>query len=95
MLGSPIGKLPDRSAHSLCYESFVLEQFFDGYLFLEPLRDLEGCTVVDDFVNESNVAHALKNFPDPDWHGEVKTLEDLRRFIRQLSKDVSLEYRKL
>ena len=95
LLGSPIGKLPDRSAHSLCYESFVLEQFFDGYLFLEPLRDLEGCTVVDDFVNESNVAHALKNFPDPDWHREVKTLEDLRQFIRQLSKDVSLEYSRL
>jgi hypothetical protein len=95
LLNTPVGKIPDNSTNSMGYENFTLEQLFDGYIFLEPLSTLEGCTVIDDFVNERNCEYALKNFPDPDWHEKVKTLEDIKRFIKNNSDQVSKQFQKL
>ncbi len=93
--GTPIGKLPDNSINSVCYENFTLEQYFDGYIFLKPLRELEGCTVINDFVNEQNFEYAVKNFPDPDWHEKIATLDDLKRFIKSNSERISIQYQGL
>lgn len=95
LIDTPAGKLPDRSINSVCYENFTLEQLFDGYIFLEPLKNLEGCTVIDNFVNEENIGQALKNFPDPDWQERPKTLDDLKRIIKDRSDRVSLQNRDL
>lgn len=95
LISTPIGKLPDNSINSLCYDNFTLDQYFDGYIFLEPLNTLEGCTVIDDFVNERNLVHALNNFPDPDWHEKVKSLDDLKKFIKDNSEQISIQYNKL
>ncbi len=95
LINTPVGKLPDNSMNSMCYEKFTLEQYFDGYIFLEPLRELEGCTVIDDFVNERNFEYALKNFPDPDWHEKITTLDDLKRFIKSNSERISIQYQGL
>lgn len=95
LLHTPMGKLPDSSTNAMCYDNFTLEQFFDGYLFLEPLRDLEGCTVVEEFVNETNIGQALKNFPDPDWHPNVSNLQDVRKMIRRTSEEVAEQLRGL
>jgi hypothetical protein len=80
--GTPFGDLKDDSQHALCYPGFTLGQFFDGYIFLAPLRKLEGCTPIKDFVHEGNIQHALEQFPDPEWHERVTTLEEMRTFIK-------------
>lgn len=95
LIHTPVGALPDRSMNAICYEDFTMEQFFDGYIFLEPLRELEGCTVIEDFVNEKNINHAIKNFPDPDWHEPIKSLEDMKHFIQSLSIDISIRFHNL
>jgi len=81
LINSPIGTLADSSSFSLCYNNFTLEQLFDGYIFLKPLNKLKACTVIEDFVNESNIEEALRNFPDPDWHPDIKNLKTVRAFI--------------
>ena len=95
LLNTPVGKFPDKSTNGMCYENFTLEQLFDGYIYLKPLNALEGCTVIDDFVNERNREQALKNFPDPDWHEKVKTLDDIKRFIKNNSDQISIQFKKL
>lgn len=95
LLNSPLGKLKETSIHSMCYDDFRLEQFFDGYIFLAPLKELEGCTVDEQFLNEQNITTALKNQPDPDWHGRMKNLEEMRALIRKGSAQIKLDYSKL
>jgi hypothetical protein len=95
LAGTPIGNLPDSSIHSMCYRNFTLGQLFDGYIFLEPLSELEGCTVIEGFVNEGNIEHTLLFFPDPDWHKPVKSLEDVRQFIQDNAKQISLDYNEI
>ncbi len=78
---SPVGRLPDQSNHGIGYTNFKIGRLFDGYIFLKPLKELQSCTVIDGFVNETNIEEALKQFPDPDWHGKKKSLEELNEFI--------------
>lgn len=86
LIHSPIGKLKDNSLHARGYEDFTIDKLFDGYIFLKPLKELEGCTVVPDFVNASNIAQALRQFPDPDWHQKVTKLTEMLHFIEANAK---------
>lgn len=92
LIKSPIGKLTDSSNYSVGYEDFTMEQLFDGYIFLKPLNELSGCTVIKDFVNESNIEEALRNFPDPDWHADIKSLEDVKTFIENEPDRIEKEF---
>lgn len=92
LLNSPMGKLRDYSRYSMCYEDFNLEMLFDGYLFLAPLGELEGCSVINDFVNEQNIGEALRNFPDPGWHGDINSLEEMQEFIKKEARQVEEAY---
>jgi hypothetical protein len=80
--GTPLGSLKDNSQHAMCYPGFTLDQFFDGYIFLAPLRKLEGCTPIKAFIHEGNIRQALEQFPDPDWHEQIKNLDEMSTFIR-------------
>jgi hypothetical protein len=90
LINSPLGKLRDNSINSLCYDNFTLDQFFDGYIFLKPINELEGCTFIPDFVNEQNINRALEHFPDPDWHQKVTNLQEMKDFIKLNSKQPKL-----
>jgi hypothetical protein len=85
LVNSPVGKLMDNSIHSLCYDSFTMDQLFDGYIFLQPINSSERCTIIADFVNPQNLARALEQFPDPDWHQKVSTLDEINQFILENS----------
>jgi len=85
LVHTPVGKLPDHSINALCYDNFTLDQFFDGYIFLEPINAHEQCTIISDFVNLQNLERALEQFPDPDWHRNVSTLEEINEFILENS----------
>ncbi|MFN7116229.1 MAG: ChaN family lipoprotein [Saprospiraceae bacterium] len=88
LINTPVGKLKDESIHSLCYNNFTINQLFDGYIFLQPLKALEGCTIIPDFVNEKNIEQALQQFPDPDWHQKVSTLQEMIDFIEANAKRI-------
>ncbi len=94
LLNSPMGKLRDNSYFSMCYDDFNLEMLFDGYIFLAPLSELKGCSVIDGFVNEDNIDEAIRNFPDPGWHGDIKSLEEMREFIRKEARQVEDSYKR-
>ena len=83
LMDSPMGRQRDNSIYSTGYKNFTLEQLFDGYIFLKPLNQLEGCTPVKGFVNEQNIEEAIRQFPDPDWHAPVTNMEDMVRFIEE------------
>lgn len=90
LYNSPIGELADKSINSLCYDNFTLGQYFDGYIFLQPLNELESCTVVPDFVNAQNIHQAIEQFPDPDWHQKISNLQEMLDFIVANSKQPRL-----
>lgn len=69
-----------------------LEMLFDGYLFLAPLGEQEGCTLINDFVNEQNIDEALRNFPIPGWHCDINSLEEMQEFIKKEARQVEEAY---
>jgi hypothetical protein len=95
LMDSPMGRQPDPSIYSTCYKDFTLGRLFDGYIFLKPLSQLEGCTPIKGFVNEQNIEEALRQFPDPDWHAPVKNLEDMVRFIEENPRTMISGYNSL
>jgi hypothetical protein len=92
---SPLGQLSDDSQHALCYPEFTLGQFFDGYIYLAPLKKLEGCTPIEEFVNEQNIQHALEQFPDRDWHEPVTNLVEMQSFIKMNAHRIVEECKQL
>lgn len=82
LASAPSEALEDDSYYSICYPGFSLVQFFDGYLFLEPFSALRSCTIDEDFITKENINQALKESPDPDWHGRQHSLEEFKSFVR-------------
>jgi hypothetical protein len=56
------------------YPNFKLSDFYDGYIFLKPIKQLSSCTIDTLFLNEANWQEAFKNIPDPDWHPKPNSL---------------------
>lgn len=86
---SPLGKLKDDSFFSLCHDNFKMEDFFDGYLFLKPFKNLTGCTFDDDFFTGKNWKEIKDNFPDPDWRNP----ENIDQYKESIQKYVNLKDR--
>lgn len=82
--------LPDSSMYSTCYPGFTLGQLADGYIFLKPLEALTGSTVDPLFFEGRNWEDIKEQLPDPDWRGDVQSLEE---FIRQIEAYVNLKMR--
>jgi hypothetical protein len=82
LFSAPATALRDDSYYSICYPDFTLVQFFDGYIFLAPINELKSCTIDEDFITAANIDQALKESPDPDWHGRQQTLEEFKEFVR-------------
>ncbi|WP_185957608.1 ChaN family lipoprotein [Saccharicrinis carchari] len=88
---SPLGKLRDDSFFSLCYNNFVMEDYFDGYIFLKPFKNLHGCTYDEDFFTGKTWEEIKGNFPDPDWR-KSNNIEEYKEQIRQYS-DIQERYK--
>ena len=74
LMNTPLGNLPDSSYYSMGYPNFKLSDFYDGYIFLKPMKQLSSCTIDTLFLNEANWQEAFKNIPDPDWHPKPNCL---------------------
>lgn len=60
--GTPFGKLTDPyTAYSAGYDDFTLATFTDGYIFLGPFRDYEGCTIDPYFITPENFQEAMQS----------------------------------
>ncbi len=82
LINTPIGKLSDNSFFSFCHPDFKMEDFFDGYIFLKPFKDLTGCTFDEDFFTGKDWTYIENNFPDPDWR-KPKNLEEYKTAIKK------------
>jgi len=65
---SPFGKLKSsNSFYKYGYPNFCLSDFCDGYIYLGPINEFEGVTVIKDFINEKNIKDAREQSPDLDF----------------------------
>jgi len=63
---TPFGGLPGTtSIYKYGYKDFVLSTFCDGYIYQGPLSAYEGVTPIKDFINETNLAIAQAQSPNP------------------------------
>ncbi|WP_052632008.1 ChaN family lipoprotein [Pseudoxanthomonas suwonensis] len=88
-----MGALPDRSYYAMCHPDFTMADLFDGYLFLAPFRELEPATVDPGFVDASNIAEALRNYPDPDWKSPPRDLAGFRAHLAGMAEEIRNRYR--
>jgi len=82
LINTPVGKLRDHSFFSFCHSDFKMEDFFEGYIFLKPFKDLTGCTYDDDFFTGKDWTYIENNFPDPDWR-KPKNLVEYKTAIKK------------
>ena len=91
LVNSPLGKLRDDSYYSLGYKNFTLADFYDGYVFLKPIKQLSGCEIDTAFLTEKNWEQAKDNVADPDWRPRPKSLEEYWKQILEYA-DVPKKY---
>ena len=90
--GGIMGTLPDRSVYATCHADFRLADFFDGYVFLAPIRVLRPATVDAAFVDETNIDAALESYPDPDWKPRPKNLAGFRAHLAGMAEEIRRRY---
>ncbi|WP_163308393.1 alpha/beta hydrolase-fold protein [Dysgonomonas sp. 521] len=86
---TPLGRLPDNSVFSMCYNDFRMEDFFDGYIFISPFKNMTGCTMDSLFFKGRDWKEIKRQMPDPDWH----TAGNLDDYYKQISDYVDIKKR--
>lgn len=95
VVGSPFQRLGDKGAiYSTGRKKFAFGDFCDGYLFLKPIGECEGCTVDPQSITPENLAEAVVNLPNMKLKRTIKTVAqfldrmkryaDIRRFYPDL-----------
>lgn len=81
--GTPFGDLPDNSYYSIGHPDFRLKDLADGYIYLKPFGELEGCTIDPQFLTQANWPEASQQIPgDLDSRRGSRSLADYLRQIR-------------
>jgi hypothetical protein len=91
LVNTPLGKLRDDSYYSLGYKDFTLEDIYDGYVFVKPIKQLSGCEIDTAFLTGKNWEQAKENVADPDWRPRPKSLEEYWKQILEYA-DVPKKY---
>lgn len=61
---TPFGALDgDQSIYCQGYPDFNLATICDGYVFLKPIVEFEGCTLDLEFITDENFDEAMRRFP--------------------------------
>ena len=83
--GTPFGDLKgETSVYSHGYDDFRLAMFCDGYIYHRPFAEYEGVTPIAGFINESNIAYARAQSPDPSFRD--KSPADFNRAIARYAE---------
>lgn len=85
LASTPMGQLNDNSYYSLGNNNLKLSDIYDGYIFLKPLNNLNGCTIDTLFINDKNWSSAMENMPDPDWRQRPKNLKEYWKQIYEFA----------
>jgi hypothetical protein len=89
LLNSPAGDLPDSSSLSFGHPGFTLGQYFDGYIFLKPFSQMQGCTFDTLFFKGKTWGDVKDQVPDRDWRNP----SSLEEYIRQIKSFVDMPTR--
>jgi hypothetical protein len=80
--GTPFGTLPgETSIYKFGYERFMLETFCDGYIYMCPFSEYRPVTLIEGFVNDTNVEEARLRSPDPGFRSA--SVEEFRKDAQQ------------
>lgn len=83
------GKLPiTASSYASGSKNLTLGDLTDGYIVLGKLADYHPVTPIPDFINDANLAEAVKNFPGPNIQ-DKPTTKDMNDFISNLSSNLA------
>jgi hypothetical protein len=85
LAGTPMGDLPDASYYANGHPDFRLADLADGYVFLAPLRQLQGAEVDDHFLEGGSWPQAQREWPDSDWTPRPASPEQYWRIVRRFA----------
>ena len=89
VVGSPFGRLGDRDAeYARGRKRFAFSDFCDGYVFLRPFSEYEGCTVDPLFITEENLAEAVAYLPNASIKKKILTVS---QFLAKMKRDADLK----
>lgn len=89
LLHTPAGNLADSSSIAYCHPAFTMSQYFDGYIFLKPLSQLQGCTFDTLFFKGKTWDEVKDQVPDRDWRNPAS----LDEYITQIKSFADLSTR--
>jgi hypothetical protein len=73
---SPFSRIIDQSSYyATGYPDFTLATLADGYIYEQPFRAYEGCTLDPLFLTAAHWPRIQEQIPDPDWAERPSTLE--------------------
>jgi hypothetical protein len=87
--GSPFGRLGDKDAeYAQGRKQFVFSDFCDGYVFLGPFSEYEGCTVDPLFITKNNLAEAVAFLPNASVKKKIFTVS---QFLAKMKWDADFK----
>jgi|GEM_PF-76302 enterochelin esterase-like enzyme len=91
LINTPLQNLPDNSTYSLGYKNLTIGQLFDGYIFLKPFSQMNGCTIDTLFFKNKSWNEIKQQMPDPNWF-VAKNMDEYWRRIKEFV-DIRLRYK--
>lgn len=88
--GSELGKFSDESELSNGYDILTMEMIAEGYIFLKPLKELQGCSVDYDFIKGVKWEELQKTI-DCEFFSRPNTIEEYWNKIEK-NRDISKRY---
>lgn len=88
---SEYGNLIDHSYLALGNDALKLKEIVQGYIILNPLSKLTGCTVDHTFLDNHTLSEVLNQWPDPNWHAPVDSLTNYWQLV-ETYVDLSIRY---
>jgi hypothetical protein len=86
--GSPFGRLGDEGAvYAAGRKGFSFGDFCDGYVFLKPFAEYDGCTVDPLYITRDNLAEAVANLPNAAIKNKIKTVS---QFLEKMRWDADI-----
>ncbi|MDT8715957.1 ChaN family lipoprotein [Clostridium sp. 19966] len=67
LVNSIMGDIRDDSYYSIGYNDFSLKDLFDGYIFIKPLKSLQGCSIDHKYIQGKKYDEIIDKYPDKDW----------------------------
>lgn len=90
---SPFGKLRAETAlWDLAAQDFRLEMFCDGWIYLMPLSQYKGVTVIPGWFNEANRLEAIAQIANPDPRVKRKD-RSVQGMMASLASDTDFKHR--